>query len=59
MLALRSQKYTRASSASEICDNNDIDCCIVVSGATSPEVSPSDGLQKAAMVLLQVLVHQI
>ncbi|KAA3487779.1 DNA-directed RNA polymerases I, II, and III subunit RPABC4 [Gossypium australe] len=37
-------QYTRASSASEICDNNDIDCCIVVSGATSPEVSPSDGL---------------
>lgn len=37
-------QYIRASSASEICDNNDIDCCIVVSGATSPEVSPSDGL---------------
>ncbi|XVF41521.1 hypothetical protein PTKIN_Ptkin01aG0286200 [Pterospermum kingtungense] len=36
--------YSHGSSASEICGNNDMNCGIVVSCATSPEVSPSDGL---------------
>ncbi|XP_022742487.1 uncharacterized protein LOC111293798 [Durio zibethinus] len=35
---------THGSSASEICGNNDMNCGVVVSRATSPEVSPSDGL---------------
>ncbi|XVF30309.1 hypothetical protein REPUB_Repub16aG0045600 [Reevesia pubescens] len=35
-------QHTHGSSASEICGNNDMNCGIVVSLATSPEVSPSD-----------------
>ncbi|XVF06974.1 hypothetical protein REPUB_Repub06bG0097500 [Reevesia pubescens] len=37
-------EHTRESSASEICGNNDMNCGVVVSRATSAEVSASDGL---------------
>ncbi|XWS57292.1 hypothetical protein CRYUN_Cryun09bG0161600 [Craigia yunnanensis] len=37
-------EYTRGSSASDICGNNDVNCGIVVSRSISPEVSTSDGL---------------
>ncbi|XVF56438.1 hypothetical protein PTKIN_Ptkin06aG0120900 [Pterospermum kingtungense] len=37
-------EYTHGSTASEICGNNDRNCGIVVSHATSPEVPSSDSL---------------